>query len=105
MISGRKNAEVSVFPIKNLMDLKIRKTSSGCEVDFILGDHEIAIEAESAEGIKTRHLKGLRAFREEFAVNQAIAVSLDPQARKTDDGTLILPWKDFLRRLWAGEII
>jgi hypothetical protein len=34
-----------------------------------------------------------------------ILVSLDPKPRKTSDGILILPWKDFLENLWANKII
>ncbi len=81
------------------------KTASGFEVDFVLGDHEVALEAKSSAEVKPHHLKGIRAFTEEFTVKQAIVVSLDPRPRKTDDGILILPWKEFLARLWADRIV
>lgn len=81
------------------------KTTSGFEADFVLGDHEVAIEAKSSEEVKSRHLKGLCAFKEEFTVKKAIVVSQDPHPRKTENGILILPWKVFLKRLWENEII
>jgi predicted AAA+ superfamily ATPase len=80
------------------------KTTSGFEVDFVLADHETVIEVKSSNEAKPRHLKGLRAFKEEFTVKKSIVVSLDPRPRKTEDNILILPWKDFLKKLWSNEI-
>lgn len=81
------------------------RTSSGIEVDFILGDHEIAVEVKSTELANPNHLKGLRRFREEYTVRRNILVSLDPKPRKTEDQIEILPWKTFLEQLWSGNII
>jgi len=81
------------------------KTTSGFEVDFVLADHETVIEVKSSSEAKPRHLKGLRAFKEEFKVKNALVVSLDPQPRKTEDNILIMPWKAFLKKLWGDEII
>ena len=81
------------------------RTSSGIEVDFILGDHEIAVEVKSTELANPNHLKGLRRFREEYRVRRNILVSLDPKSRKTEDQIEILPGKTFLEQLWSGNII
>jgi predicted AAA+ superfamily ATPase len=81
------------------------RTSSGFEVDFILGDAEVILEVKSSQETKPRHLKGLRAFCEEHKVNRKIVVSLDPEARRTEDGIDILPWKIFMEKLWGGEIL
>ena len=80
------------------------RTTSGLEVDFILGDHEVAIEVKATPGASTRHLKGLKSFAEEYTVKRKILVSLDPEPRKSGD-ILILPWSRFLELLWNGEII
>ena len=80
------------------------RTSSGIEVDFVLGDHEIAIEVKSTELANTSHIKGLRRFKEEYSVRRSVLVSLDPKPRKTEDHIEILPWRTFLEQLWAGEI-
>jgi len=81
------------------------RTASGFEVDFILGDHEIAIEVKATELANTAHLKGLRRFKEEYKVRRSILVSLDSKPRETEDRIEILPWQIFLKRLWDGEII
>ena len=81
------------------------RTASGFEVDFILGDHEISIEVKSTELANTTHLKGLRRFKEEYTVRRSILVSRDLQPRLTEDHIEILPWQEFLNRLWSGEIL
>ncbi|UCH19788.1 MAG: AAA family ATPase, partial [Deltaproteobacteria bacterium] len=80
------------------------RTSSGFEVDLILGDHEIAIEIKSADLINATHLKGLRKFREEYSVRRSVLLSLEPTPRKTEDQIEILPWQVFLERLWQGYV-
>ncbi|MBD3421702.1 MAG: AAA family ATPase [Chitinivibrionales bacterium] len=81
------------------------KSASGIEVDLVLGDNEIAIEIKSSDMIRPRHLKGLRAIKEEYAVGRALAVSLDPSPRTTEDGIEIVPWRHFLEQLWSGGIL
>jgi hypothetical protein len=47
----------------------------------------------------------LRELRQEHPhVGKLVIVSLEDKARKTDDGIVILPYKDFCQRLWLGEI-
>lgn len=81
------------------------RTSSGFEVDFVLGDHEICIEVKSSDHTRNSHLKGLRRFQDEYRVKRSILVSLDPRPRKTEDGIEILPWQIFLEQLWSGDIM
>lgn len=80
------------------------RTTSGLEVDFILGDHEVAVEVKATPNASARHLKGLKSFADEYTVKRKILVSLDPVPRKSGD-ILILPWSRFLELLWNGEII
>lgn len=80
------------------------RTTSQFEVDFILGDHQVAIEVKSTDNIQTRHLRGLKAFSEEYMVEKKIVVSNDPVDRLVGD-IHIMPWKKFFERLWSGEII
>lgn len=80
------------------------RTTSQLEVDFILGDHEVAIEVKGVKEVASRHLKGLKAFQEEYRTKKALVVSLDPHPRKIDT-ILILPWQDFLKSLWGEGII
>jgi predicted AAA+ superfamily ATPase len=80
------------------------RTASQLEVDLILGN-DIAIEIKSTDRVVNKHLKNLRAFKEEHPNADLILISRDLAPRKTEDGILILPWNVFLDRLWAGEII
>ena len=80
------------------------RTASQLEVDFVLGDHEVAIEVKATEQASDRHLRGLKAFADEYTVKKAILISNDPRPRLVGD-IHILPWKIFLERLWSGEII
>jgi len=81
------------------------RTASQIEVDFVLGDHEVAIEVKSTERAHDGHLTGLRAFKEEHSVKRAILVSMDQTPRRTHDGIDILPWRVFLDQLWEGRVI
>ena len=80
------------------------RTTSQIEVDFILGDHEVAVEVKGTDNVQMRHLKGLKSFSKEYDVKKLIVVSNDPFERIVDNIS-ILPWKQFLRKLWASEII
>lgn len=81
------------------------RTSSGFEVDFILEDGALAVEAKSTDNPTSDHLRGLRAFVEEQKPKRAVLVCRAPRPRVTKDGIEILPWNTFLRRLWQGEFI
>lgn len=80
------------------------RTASQLEIDFVLGDHEVAIEIKASEQVHGKHFKGLKAFNEEYNVHKNIVVSNDPYPRKVNN-IHILPWKTFLEKLWAGLII
>lgn len=75
------------------------RTASQLEVDFILGDHQVALEVEATSKVGKHHLNGLRAFMEEYDVAHAVVVCTEPMPR-IHNGILILPWKEFLSRLW-----
>ena len=80
-------------------------TTSGLEVDFILGDHEVALEVKGVSQVSGQHLKGMKAFQEEYTVKKAIVISLDVKSRQLEGGVLVHPWELFLQKLWNGEII
>lgn len=80
------------------------RTASQIEVDFILGENEIAIEVKSTTNVSSRHIKGLKSFAEEYKTKQLILVCNEPLPRLIDN-VLVLPWNVFLERLWAGEVI
>jgi predicted AAA+ superfamily ATPase len=80
------------------------RTASQIEIDFVLGNHDVAIEVKATSNVQSRHLKGLKSFSEEYAVNQLVLVCNEPLPR-ISEGVRILPWKVFLEELWAGKII
>jgi predicted AAA+ superfamily ATPase len=80
------------------------RSKTGLEVDFIIGDN-IAIEVKISADPKPQDLKGLLAFCEEHAVEQAYVVCTAPRARLLSQypPIRITPWQMFITALWAGE--
>jgi predicted AAA+ superfamily ATPase len=80
------------------------RTASQIEVDFILGDNEVAVEVKSTTNVSSRHLTGLKSFAEEYKTKQLILVCNESMPRLVD-GILVLPWNVFLQKLWGGEVM
>jgi uncharacterized protein len=86
-------------------DLSYWRLASGIEVDFIIGDMQIAIEAKSSAKITSDHLRGLRHLVQDHPkIKKRIVVSLEARSRKTEDGIEILPYKAFTEQLWSGNL-
>ena len=81
------------------------RTSTGQEVDFILGDMEVAVECKSSTRIHEGDLRALRTLAEEHRVGRRILVSQERTTRRLEDGIEVVPWRAFLERLWAGELV
>lgn len=77
------------------------RSTTGFEVDFIIGDHT-AVEVKAKENVSAQDLKSLRAFAEEKQLKRYLCVSLEPRPRKLD-GIEILPFTEFLEALWNKE--
>jgi len=77
------------------------RSTSGFEVDFIIGDHT-AIEVKATQHVDGRDVKPLRALAEEGRLRRYLCVSLERTPRRLGQVT-VLPWRDFLQALWAGE--
>ncbi len=78
------------------------RTTTGLEVDFILGDR-LAIEVKATSSVRDPDLKGLRSIAKEANFQKRILVSNEPHARQTEDGILILPFKEFVLQLWDNS--
>jgi predicted AAA+ superfamily ATPase len=85
-------------------EVRFWRTKSGLEVDFVLGDGEVALEVAGSSSVRPGDFKGLRAFVEEHRPRMAILVCNEsrPSVR---DGIEVIPWRDFLQRLWAGALL
>jgi predicted AAA+ superfamily ATPase len=77
------------------------RSTSGFEVDFILGDHT-AVEVKAKENLSARDLRSLRALAEEKKLKRYLSVSLEPRRRTLENLTL-LPLREFLEALWSRE--
>ena len=80
------------------------RTKSGLEADFVLGGGQVAIEVKGSSRVERSELRPLSAFREEYKPRQ-IMVVCNERVERIHDGIRILPWRVFLRELWAGKII
>lgn len=79
-------------------------TYSGYEVDAVLCGGKTAIEFKSSKEVQSKHLKGLKAFKEEHPEARLIIVSLDKEPRIFNE-VKVLPAEIFLKKLWNKEII
>jgi predicted AAA+ superfamily ATPase len=81
------------------------RTSSGFEVDLVVGEMDLAVECKSTREIRSADLKGLRALNEENHPRRKVVVTRVLKPRSTADGIEILPWRQFCAALWGGELI
>jgi len=80
------------------------RLASGVEVDFVLNDVEVAIEAKATAKVTADHMRGLRNLAQDHPrVKHRIVVCLESKSRRTDDGILVLPARHFCERLNAGD--
>ena len=77
------------------------RSTSGFEVDFLLGDHT-AVEVKAKESVSPQDLRSLRAIAQEGKLKRYLCVSLETRARRVD-GIRVLPVGEFLDALWSGE--
>lgn len=77
------------------------RSTSGFEVDFIIGDHT-AIEVKASANVSAQDLKPLLALAEERLLKRYLCVCLEPRERRVGEVRL-LPLETFLRALWLGE--
>ena len=80
------------------------RTKTGLEVDFILGEGEIAVEIKGAAQVNSSDLRPIKAFAEELHPRKAIVVC-NERARRMTGGIHLLPWRDFLADLWNKKIV
>jgi uncharacterized protein len=85
-------------------DIHFWRTKSGLEVDFILGHGEVAIEVKGASRVDHAEFRALRAFVAEHRPRRALMVC-NERSPRVHDGIDVLPWREFLARLWGGQIL
>jgi predicted AAA+ superfamily ATPase len=85
-------------------DICFWRTKAGAEVDFVLGQGEVAIEIKGTSRVDDRDLRSLRLFRETHRPRLSVVVCNEPTERLVN-GIRILPWQQFFRELWHGTIM
>jgi predicted AAA+ superfamily ATPase len=85
-------------------DVNFWRTKTGLEVDFILGQGEVAIEVKGTSRIDNADLRPLKVFIREYRPARAFVVC-NERAPRVHEDIRILPWRDFLKMLWNGEVI
>ena len=85
-------------------DVNFWRLKSGLEVDFVLGRGEVAIEVKGGSRIDNADLRPMKAFIQEYRPKKAFVVCNELHPRVHEE-IHILPWRDFLKMLWSGEVI
>lgn len=80
------------------------RTSNGQEVDFILGDMEIAVEIKTSTRVHETDTKALRILKAEHPVKRTIIVSFEKEIKTLPDNIECWPWQVFLEQLWSGVL-
>lgn len=95
--------------LRSYLDLRVRdgrlsywRTPAGVEVDFVVGD--VAIEVKSSDHVTRTDFRGLKAIAEEGAFSHLVVVCREPCAR-IEDGVEILPYREFMSRLWSDGLV
>ena len=98
--------ELNAYKLYNDYDFEINfwRTKTGIEVDFILNSGEIAVEVKGSSYIKNADLKGLYTFRQEHKPRRTILVC-NERIPRIKNSIEIMPYRDFLKELWRGELI
>lgn len=83
-------------------ELRYWRSVSKFEVDLLIGTSH-AIEIKATEHPTDKHLKGLRALKEEGIFKNFYLVCFTPHKRITEDGIVIVHWREFLSEMWDGS--
>lgn len=76
------------------------RLTTGVEVDFIVGDMDLAIEVKAKSRIQSDDLKGLRELKKDFPkVQERWLLSQAKESRLTEDGIQILSVEDFIAKI------
>jgi len=84
------------------MPITFWRTAAGREVDFILGDKNLAVEIKGSSRVHEGDTRSLEALPEDGPVENACIVSLEEQPRILTKNIEMLPWRIFLEKLWQG---
>jgi len=87
------------------MPIAFWRTSTGREVDFIVGDKELAIEVKGSSRVHEGDIRSLKALVEDGPVKRCCIVCMEKQPRQLATDIEAIPWKMFVEQLWAGTMV
>ncbi|MDP2941864.1 MAG: AAA family ATPase [Candidatus Omnitrophota bacterium] len=87
------------------MPITFWRTSTGREVDFILGEKELAVEIKGSSRVHEGDIRSLQALTEDGPIKRRCLVCLEKQPRNLAHNIQILPWQMFIEQLWNGELL
>lgn len=85
------------------LPLSFWRPASGREVDFILGDKQLAVEIKAGSRVHEGDIPGLLNLLEDGPVRKCCIVCQETEPRFIHPQIEVVPWKDFLMRLWNNE--
>ncbi|MEA3468381.1 MAG: AAA family ATPase [Thermodesulfobacteriota bacterium] len=85
-------------------EINFWRTKSGLEVDFILGNGDVAVEVKGTSMVDRRALRPMKTFIDRYAPRKSIVVCNEREER-IHSGIRIMPWRLFLQELWRDKII
>jgi predicted AAA+ superfamily ATPase len=80
------------------------RTVSGHEIDFILGDMQVALEIKSSKRVHEGDVKNIKILQQEQKASRHIIISFEEMPKKLGN-IECLPWEMFLQMLWNNDII
>jgi uncharacterized protein len=85
------------------MPIAFWRTSTGREVDFILGDKDLAVEIKGSSRVHEGDARSLQVLLDDGPVRKACIVSLEKQSRRMTNKIEVFPWQVFLDKLWQND--
>ncbi|MFA4890002.1 MAG: ATP-binding protein [Candidatus Omnitrophota bacterium] len=99
--------ELKAYQAYRNPDMRITfwRTSTGREVDFILGEKDLAVEIKGSSRVHEGDIRSLHALIGDGPVKKCCLVCLEKQPRNLTRNIRVLPWQMFLEQLWNNELI
>lgn len=87
------------------MPITFWRTSTGREVDFILGEKELAVEIKGSSRVHEGDIRSLHALAEDGPIKRRCLVCLEKHPRNLSGDIQVIPWQMFIEQLWNGELL
>ncbi len=81
------------------------RSASGIEIDFMLGNREVAIEVKGSARVHEGDWRHFKSLKEDGPVKKCIIVSLEKEPRRISPDTFVLPYQDFIEKLWNKTLL